>query len=58
MWMEHSKDGLQDKPRKANDHTMDETRYACMWVDAMFGVLDEVSVIYADDSPVGAWWPH
>ncbi len=34
MWMEHSKDGIQDKPRKANDHALDALRYAVMGVDA------------------------
>lgn len=39
QWMEH-KDGLHDKPKKVNDHTMDATRYASVGIDAMFGMGD------------------
>jgi PBSX family phage terminase large subunit len=39
QWAEH-KDGLHDKPKKVNDHTMDATRYASVGVDAMFGMGD------------------
>lgn len=56
MWMEHSRNGLQDKPRKANDHAMDALRYACVGVDSHFG-LDYVGyVAQPDQSPIGKFW--
>lgn len=43
QWAEH-KDGLHDKPKKVNDHTMDATRYASVGVDLMFG-MDKVGAL-------------
>lgn len=51
MWMEHSKDGLRDKPRKANDHAMDAMRYAVMGVEQMSGA-GEFEMNYFDTSPL------
>lgn len=56
VWMEHSRNGLQDKPRKANDHTLDALRYCAVGVDELFG-LDYVGyVARADDRIIGNYW--
>ncbi len=35
-WMSN-REGLQDRPKKAHDHALDATRYACVGVDSQFG---------------------
>lgn len=44
QWAEH-KEGLHDKPKKVNDHTMDATRYASVGVDAFFG-MEKAGAMY------------
>lgn len=48
QWAEH-KDGLHDKPKKVNDHTMDATRYASVGVDQHFGMDKVGALMYADN---------
>ena len=49
QWAEH-KDGLHDKPKKVNDHTMDATRYASVGVDLMFGMDKSGGMNYASET--------
>lgn len=49
QWAEH-KDGLHDKPKKVNDHTMDATRYCSVGVDAFFGMEKAGQLNYAEQT--------
>lgn len=49
QWAEH-KEGLHDKPKKVNDHTMDATRYCSVGIDAHFGMDKSGAMQYADDT--------
>lgn len=53
-WMS-TRDGLQDKPKKAHDHALDATRYACVGVDAQFGLDVPGAMFEAESVMIGGY---
>jgi len=57
QWMEF-KEGIHDKPKKVNDHTMDATRYASVGVDSFFGMEKSGDLNYAEAYSIGGSSPY